>query len=330
MYRFLRKGKYMEASVIVGYHNEAGLVQLLLESIDESIRNRIEVILVDDASEATYDYSYDGEIKLIRLKERRGIGHAFDVGVWHARADNIILCGGDIVFKDKLWLDYFLADLIHDDEAIICGKCLNLHEHAWDINDPGLVEGYGARIIPFVTSEDVPNSPEDFKSVFQTRWLAKPLGEDSVVEVPCVLGGCYAIKKKWYEYLRGFEGHLYWGTLEPYISIKNWMFGGSNKVDTRIEHGHWFINKGSRFTVERWHIVYNKILVAFVLGGDLTPELVDSIKMISGHDVAAEKALKDVEKIRELRDYVEAFKVKSLSQYIAWQNSLIYKQGKSQ
>ena len=80
-----------KASIVIGYHNEAGLIQLLLESITENIKNRVEIILVDDASTETYDYDYDGEIRYYREPKRHGIGHAFDVGVSRARTNNIIL-----------------------------------------------------------------------------------------------------------------------------------------------------------------------------------------------------------------------------------------------
>ena len=100
----------IEASIIVGYHNEAGLVQLLFESIAPEIRSRVEVILVDDASTEKYDYEYEGVVKKFQLGRREGIGTAFDVGVDHCSTDNIILCGGDVVFKGSDWLDYFLED----------------------------------------------------------------------------------------------------------------------------------------------------------------------------------------------------------------------------
>jgi glycosyltransferase involved in cell wall biosynthesis len=311
----------MEASIVIGYHNEAGLVQLLLESIVPEIRERVEIILVDDASTETYEYEYEGHIRSFRNKERKGIGACFDLGVNVSSGSNIILCGGDIVFKGDDWLDCFLEDLDDDNAAIYCSVCLNLHEHALSVDDEGIVKGYGAYIETFVEET----------TIFRTKWLAETLKDESVYQVPCILGACYAVTKEHYNFIRGFKGHLYWGCLEPYVSIKNWMLGGRNKIDTRVETGHWFISKGDRFTVESWQVAYNKLLTTLVLGGDLRDKLFDYLNYIVGIDIAVKYVIEERKKeIEELRSYVEGHQVRSLSQFIAWQDSLIFKQGRSQ
>jgi YD repeat-containing protein len=310
----------MEASLIVGYHNEAGLVQLLLESIHPDIRKRIEVILVDDASTETYEYDYDGEIRTCEIRDRQGIGAAFDSGVDRASTSNIIICGGDIVFKGDDWLDYFLEDIKKDSKALYCSTCLNLHAHAWDVNAEGLVKGYGAYIETFVEET----------TVFRTKWFPEVLSKKPVYEIPCILGAVYAVSKSRYQEIRGFEGHYHWGCLEPYISIKNWMLGGSNKIDTRVETGHWFIMKGNRFKAESWEIAYNKLLTTLLLGGELKDKLFDYLNYINGIEKAIEYVYTDrKEQIEELRVFVDDHKVRSLSQFMKWQNSLIYKLGKS-
>ncbi len=299
----------IEASIVIGYHNEAGLIQLLLESITDNIKSRVEVILVDDASTETYDYDYDGNILYLDSnygeslkKKRKGIGHAFDIGVKYASTYNIILCGGDIVFKGDKWLDYFLEDLQDNDQSIVCGVCLNLHEHALDVNAEAIVKGYGAYIIPFVEET----------TVFQTKWFGEPLDDKSkVFHIPCILGAVYAIDKDWYEFIRGFEGHLYWGCLEPYISIKNWMLGGTNVIDTRVEAGHWFIGKQNRFDVTSWNIAYNKLLTTLLLGGELKEKLFDHLNFIEGIDIAVKYVQEEKKKeIEELRSYVDDHKVR--------------------
>jgi len=309
----------IEASIVIGYHNEAGLVQLLLDSIHPSIRERVEILLIDDASTETYTYTYDQEIRRFQFGERQGIGAAFDAGVDRANTDNIILCGGDIVFKGGDWLDHFLSDLREDSKALYCSTCLNLHEHALSVDDSGIVKGYGAFIEDFV--------PET--TVLRTKWLAETLSAESVYEVPCILGAVYAVNKQWYKYIKGFKGHYHWGCLEPYISIKNWMLGGSNKIDIRVETGHWFIVKKNRFKPESWEIAYNKLLATLVLGGELKDKLFDHLNYINGIDKAIDFVYLDRKNIiEELRGFVEVQQVRTMSQFFEWQNSLIYKLGK--
>ena len=109
------------------------------------------------------------------------------------------------------------------------------------------------------------------------------------------------------------------------------MLGGTNKIDTRVECGHWFIQKERRFPIESWQVAYNKLLTTLVLGGELKNKLFDHLNYIVGIDVAVEYLKNNRQaEIEELRSYVDDHKVRSLSQFLKWQDSLISKQGKSQ
>jgi hypothetical protein len=82
--------------------------------------------------------------------------------------------------------------------------------------------------------------------------------------VPCILGAAYGVSKKWYKYLDGFWGHKKWGTLEPYISLKSYLFGGNCLTAPHIETAHIFKSKGTHETGEEF-MVYNKLLVLWLL-----------------------------------------------------------------
>ena len=108
------------------------------------------------------------------------------------------------------------------------------------------------------------------------------------------------------------------------------MLGGSNKIDTRVETGHWFIMKKNRFDPKSWEIAYNKLLTTLVLGEEIKDELFNHLNYISGIKDAIDFVYFDRKNIiEELRGFVKDHKVRSVSQFIEWQNSLIYKLGKS-
>jgi hypothetical protein len=85
--------------------------------------------------------------------------------------------------------------------------------------------------------------------------------------VPFILGAAYGVKKTWYNYIDGFWGHRRWGTLEPYISLKSWLFGGSCMTAPHIETGHIFNDTQGRHGTGFEYLAYNSMLVAWLLFG---------------------------------------------------------------
>jgi hypothetical protein len=77
------------------------------------------------------------------------------------------------------------------------------------------------------------------------------------------------VKKKWYLYCDGFWGHRFWGTLEPLISLKSYLFGGSCLVAPFVEVAHLFKqpNSGGHGTVSRYGVykAHNRIMTASLL-----------------------------------------------------------------
>jgi len=76
---------------------------------------------------------------------------------------------------------------------------------------------------------------------------------------------------EWYRHIRGFKGHRYWGTLEPFISMKSILAGGSCKIASDIETAHIFKSRPSHSTKPH-DLVYNKMLAAKVLFSDPVAE----------------------------------------------------------
>jgi len=113
-------------------------------------------------------------------------------------------------------------------------------------------------------------------------------------EIPCILGAAYGVKKEWYEYCDGWWGHKSWGTLEPYISLKSWLFGGSCRTAPEIEAGHIFKRHGTHGTSHS-HLTYNKLLVATLLFDDHdTQRLIDFL----GNNTQVSQAMRIFEKVK--------------------------------
>ena len=260
-----------QLSIIIPYHNEGK--QFILETIDSietTIDVRYEIIVVDDCSDEPL--KIDG-IKIIRHKENLGVGQAFDTGVRKSRSKNLFLMGSDIRFIKNQWASKMVEDIKKHPDSLICTSVVPLQADFPEITFEtakkySKIDLYRGASIVFFMGDD-----EKMHYILEAQWMPReflPLRSSDYVaptesyEVACVLGAAYGVTKKWYKYLDGFWGHKKWGTLEPYISLKSWLFGGSCLIAPHIETAHIFKSEGTHKTGLEF-LIYNKIMVAWLL-----------------------------------------------------------------
>lgn len=219
----------------------------------------LEIILYNDGSEhpngtslSLEEYNFPLRIKnylkIINNKNQYGVGYAFDRCVEQAHGDILVLCGADI-FPQKGWF----YDVLHavKDKEIGCCTSVGLQPSQYDINKPGMVSRYGARLMYTYTVDDLPKKSElredpDFKDILEAKWAAKK--SDEPYEIDCLLGAFYFVKKSFYQEIGGFDtiegrrfhGHKYYGSLEPFLSLKARVYNGRSVVYPDIRVGHVF------------------------------------------------------------------------------------------
>ena len=182
-----------------------------------------------------------------------GVGKAFDTGVVNSKYENIILMAPDIRFTDNGWAELLLKEIEDHPDSLVCTTCVG-DSHKW----------CGATILIFHDHISNPRKLPHFRGLVEAQWLPYKDGESR--EVPCILGACYAVNKSWYQYIDGFWGHRYWSNLEPLISLKSYLFGGSCRVVPKAETRHIFKKKGTNLhKVPQEAMVYNKLLIAKLL-----------------------------------------------------------------
>lgn len=255
----------MKLSIIIPYHNEGKA--FILETISQ-IRNTIdfpdyEIIVVDDFSDDPL--SLNG-VTVIRHNTNKGVGAAFDTGVAQAASDNLMLMGSDIRFIKNSWSTMLVNEIEEHPKSFTCTSCVALKAGEMDIEKRKNVNTRtGATIIIYHDRFSNPKKLDTFRSIIEAKWLSLLNSRDvESFEIPCILGAAYGVKKSWYQYCDGFALHRKWGTLEPYISLKSWLFGGSCRVAPRIEIGHIFKTAGTHGTTQDV-MIYNKLMVARVL-----------------------------------------------------------------
>lgn len=256
----------MQVSIIIAYHNEG---QAFINETVKQIRETAdltdyEIIIVDDHSGRKIDMP---GAKIVRHAQNHGVGRAFDTGAHYAKSDNLIIMGSDIRFIANNWMSKLVAATEANPKSLICTSCVALNEskpQGMDIEyRRGINMRSGASLLARYNASKKPGKVKHM-SILAAQWLPLDRKQKGVIEVPVILGAIYGVKKEWYQYIDGFAGHRVWGTLEPLISIKSYMFGGNCLCHKDVETGHIFRVK-STHGVTQENVYYNKLWAAMIL-----------------------------------------------------------------
>lgn len=288
----------MTVSIIITYHEEG--IPFLMECLSQLERtiniNDYEIIVVDDGSKVPVTYNDVKSIAncgVIRVKNA-GVGQAFDMGVRSARGKYLFIMACDIRFTNNGWAAHMLNEVIEYPKALISSSCIGFNQvdpdgMNFDIRRKKSNRG-GAEILLFHDKLNNPKKEDNFRDILQAKWLPFPKGNVMSYEIPCVLGAFYGISKSWYEHIMGFTMHHLWGGLEPYISLKSWMFGGSCRIIRSCEIAHIF-KTSSPHGIPIWAISYNKLLIARTLFDE---DVADKLDAFLGDCPHAENARKRI------------------------------------
>jgi len=291
----------MNISIIIPYHNEGqDFIETTVRGIKETIDVEYEIIIVDDCSTAPCE-EIEG-VTLIRHEENTGVGTAFDTGVAASKYDNLFLMGSDIRFVPNNWASKMIREVDNHPKAFICTRCVGINKDNMDV-ESRLDRGWnGATILFYHDHKSHPKKGLAFKNILEAKWLPFNKDRSKSYEIPCILGAAYGVKKEWYNYVDGWWGHRSWGTLEPYISLKSWLFGGSCRAASHIDTAHIFKPTGTHGT-KLHHLVYNKLLTANLLADDKNRDrLVDFLKTDEHMKRALDMYNKRVEEITAKRE----------------------------
>ena len=116
----------MGVSIIFAYHNEG--ISFIMEAIN-GVKNTIdidefEIIIADDYSSKPLKLKEEN-VKVVRQKTHKGVGQAFDLGVKHAKYDNLFISGSDMRFAPNGWASKMLQEIHDHPKAITCNTFLN-------------------------------------------------------------------------------------------------------------------------------------------------------------------------------------------------------------
>lgn len=268
----------MSLSIIIPTHNEGiDFVSETVRNIKDTIDVPYEIIIIDDYCDKPIKIP---GVKVVRHLSNKGVGAAFDTGVALAKYNSLFLMGCDIRFVKNQWASKMLTDIKEHPKSLICTSVVHLSAGTPDLtfevsrqnfvyNGATILMAYGKEDWNILKAEWLPRESRLLKKGLDLSIkMLSPYGvipSESSYQVPCILGAAYGVSKQWYNYIDGFWGHRKWGSLEPYISLKSWLFGGDCLTAPHIETGHIFNDTQGRHKTGFENLAYNSMLVAWLL-----------------------------------------------------------------
>jgi len=312
-------------TLIIAEHNEGTQLNDTLDSILSTSNHELyDIVVVSDGSTVPLNLEkYKDLIKHVKTKERGGVGAAFDAGFSAVTTPNVIVMGSDIRFLENGYVEKMLDALENHRKSWVSTVNIGINAERMDIHHPKSIRRYGARTLFFLKAEDLPKNTRLFKpgdprlpnyrNILEAKWISRQ--EGNLYEIPCVLGAFYGISSEWYAHTKGFWGHRYWGTLEPYISLKSWLAGGDCLQSTEIEVAHIFKQHPSHVTHVH-DLMYNKLFIAEALFPPRIARIfVDFLGMNEHINRAKRMVAENQKKLKEVKEYHKSIFVNDLHWY---------------
>jgi glycosyltransferase involved in cell wall biosynthesis len=245
-------------SIIIPFLNEGEEVENTVKSIRQYC-DRVDIILINDASSDSYDYESVakkyGAIYIVN-KERLGVAASRDKGINISPYPYFLLLDAHMRFYDSLWADKIIHILENNERTILCCQTKILGIEEGIVVERNLSTVYAA-YIDFC-------SPNNILGASWTSVKYPHSSNQELIPVACILGAGYACTKKYWQYLNGLNGLMFYGSDETYISLKAWLEGGKCLLLTNVIIGHVYRTQFP-YHVENLYTCYNRMLIAELL-----------------------------------------------------------------
>ncbi|MGC3977427.1 MAG: glycosyltransferase [Paludibacteraceae bacterium] len=238
-----------ELTLIIPFLNEGKEVYETVKSFKQTADVNIDVILINDASNDGYNYKIIAdEFSAVYIEHqiRQGVAVSRDEGVSVCKTMYFLILDAHMRVTQSNWASSILNAIKSNDRTVICCCTVALNEN----------REFECSFIGYGSSFDFSN--------LGINWIAKKMFDDeSMIEIPCVLGASYICSKNYWEYLKGLSGLIDYGLDEQLISLKVWLEGGSCHLLTGVTFGHLF-RSGMEvpYSIKSVPFSYNKFLIA--------------------------------------------------------------------
>lgn len=316
----------MKVSVLIPTKNDFDYLDKVINTLlwDSPYDVDLEIIVVNDGSIASngsplsikdwFNYT-GGKVRVIENGKNFGVGYSFDRGAEEATGDILVLMACDVFPRGGVVLQEVVKAVSKHPQELGCCTSLGLNPDNLDMGSPDINKRYGADILWTVGLDDLP--PESklrktiggYTSILRGKWR-EGKDSDEPYMIPCAYGAFYFCTKEFYQKMHGFDtkkgiqfrGHIKWGHLEPFLSLKAEIYGDGVRVYPQIEVGHVFSRKteGAR-AME--HQYWNALWIAYtMLEEDFRDELRNFLHFNSWYSIAQHWVRQHKEVINEVRE----------------------------
>lgn len=245
--------------VITARDEDPAVLAATLENLQRTTRHlTTEIIVVDDGSRTPVTLE-GSRVRLLR--------HAEPLGVCPSRRAGALLANGEIL----VWLDAHMSFGDHwleqlsvqaDANALVCSAFW-----AYDLSD---CLCWGADFVWNGERDYAANKYPGFGLRHRTSAPA-----EAAVEVPMIIGACYAMRRTAYERLGGFSPLFrVWGIDEQDMSARAWMAGMRVICAVHAKVGH-LSRAAFPYPVQFEHLEFNQAVMARTLFSEVTLKKLD-------------------------------------------------------
>ena len=270
-----------EFTVLVTFRDEGFEVEKTIISVRLNDQN-VNIQLVDDASSDGYDYENVSKVfgcNLVKNKTSRGVAGTRCIGVDHIETPFFIIFDSHMRFKvsERDFSKKFLKELKKDDSQILYANTIVIGSNTDEnhlfrsyTNEDCLTNSSGHNgFLAFGPIYHLKGDCQDF----DTEWCYKFSSEDdrdnddldAIIETPSILGATYAMSKRWWNEIRGLQNLYYWGSDEPWLSLKTFLLGGKCRMFKNWGIGHLYRNIPTYGALSSIPVQLNRLMIQFVM-----------------------------------------------------------------
>lgn len=270
-----------EFTVLITFRDEGFEVEKTVIAVRLNDQN-VNIQLVDDASLDGYDYenvSRTFGCDLIRNKTSQGVAGTRCIGVDQINTPFFSIFDSHMRFKvaERDFSKNFLKELKKDDAQILYANTIVIGSNTDEnhlfrsyTNEDCLANSSGHNgFLAFGPIYHLKGDALDF----DTEWCYKFSSEfdrdndekDAIIETPSILGATYAMSKRWWNEIRGLQNLYYWGSDEPWLSLKTFLLGGRCRMFKNWGIGHLYRSIPTYGALSSIPVQLNRLMIQFIM-----------------------------------------------------------------
>lgn len=250
---------------IIPFQNEGYEVERTVANIRGTAGNQVDIILINDFSNDTFDYSsvaFKFNCKYVETPKNYGVAGSRNYGVSMCETKYFVLLDAHMRFYEDNWHQKLVKALEENPDSLVSSNTMvfTYDNKTKTYNNEDGHKGKDS----FGTYGAIVNMSESGWE-FTAKWTGgihedyKESGE-SVIPISCCLGAVYAMSKDYWVRLGGLNGLIKYGLDEPLISLKVWLSGGKVLLIKNWGVGHLY-RGSSPYNVPLKHIDQNQIYI---------------------------------------------------------------------